>query len=703
MVFKKSLDYGFNAFGVSTVPRAPRSIRRRGQSKRTVDDKQISAFELLASLAGKLLEESESSAASNASEGHDHVSIDKDVVKQEIEYDDKQLKSECIEHVSCEESVVASDWTTEHSENLKEFKHSENNAMLECTLTKMQPAYSEQIKGNLNSAICKRNVAYGKFPGDLDGCSTNYRELCDGICDNGVKQEQEAKVLESGPFSIAKNCSKKDPLEAFMKFPAPVNSERDVKLPSRSGSLPTASFSRHRNDIKLGSVDDDEKISRFNKLSNRFNASRPPTCIEDQRIRKLVTSKYWKVAPKLKDFEHFRADGGIKPLHRKRKTYYNYDKCQYDTLYKRRKLLDHSSIVTSDGGIGSKSVPNPPEKVKNESKSISVAMSQACETPSLLTGHQASHNCTDSHVKLSIKSFRIPELYIEVPESATVGSLKRTVMEAVTALLGGRICVGVLFQGKKVRDDSRTLSQSGISSEDNLDALGFTLEPGPAIAPPPLRSEEPLLLLPCGAAPQNLTSPLSTPALDTKIPDVIADPPSLTISAKAMDSNYKHTSSQTNILTDHLRSESRALVPVAAMNVEALSVVPANRKIRKSELAQRRTRRPFSVSEVEALVQAVEELGTGRWRDVKLHAFENADHRTYVDLKDKWKTLVHTAKISPQQRRGEPVPQELLDRVMVAHAYWSQHQAKQQGKHHARTLRITNSQADRNGVAVVSM
>jgi hypothetical protein len=41
---------------------------------------------------------------------------------------------------------------------------------------------------------------------------------------------------------------------------------------------------------------------------------------------------------------------------------------------------------------------------------------------------------------------------------------------------------------------------------------------------------------------------------------------------------------------------------------------------------------------------------------------------------DKWKTLVHTASISPQQRRGEPVPQGLLDRVLVAQAYWSQQQ-----------------------------
>lgn len=39
---------------------------------------------------------------------------------------------------------------------------------------------------------------------------------------------------------------------------------------------------------------------------------------------------------------------------------------------------------------------------------------------------------------------------------------------------------------------------------------------------------------------------------------------------------------------------------------------------------------------------------------------------------DKWKTLVHTAQIAPHQRRGAPVPQELLDRVIQAHALWTE-------------------------------
>lgn len=56
-------------------------------------------------------------------------------------------------------------------------------------------------------------------------------------------------------------------------------------------------------------------------------------------------------------------------------------------------------------------------------------------------------------------------------------------MEAVTAILGGGLRVGVLLQGKKIRDDSKTLQQTGISQDNQVDALGFTLEPSPAQAP----------------------------------------------------------------------------------------------------------------------------------------------------------------------------------------------------------------------------
>lgn len=68
-------------------------------------------------------------------------------------------------------------------------------------------------------------------------------------------------------------------------------------------------------------------------------------------------------------------------------------------------------------------------------------------------------------------------------------------MDAVNAILGGGLRVGVLYHGKKIREDNRTLLQTGISTEDNLDSLGFTLEPSPVQAPTPVCSEDPPHLL----------------------------------------------------------------------------------------------------------------------------------------------------------------------------------------------------------------
>lgn len=108
-----------------------------------------------------------------------------------------------------------------------------------------------------------------------------------------------------------------------------------------------------------------------------------------------------------------------------------------------------------------------------------------------------------------------------------------------------------------------------------------------------------------------LSSSPGNPVLESGISDHLTDPPPLTNSGNHIESNYDTVSSH-NDTTDKTMLDSKALVALPAMSMEALAVAPLNQKTRHSELVQRRTRRPFSVSEVEALVHAVEELGTGR-------------------------------------------------------------------------------------------
>ncbi|KAI3809058.1 hypothetical protein L1987_25025 [Smallanthus sonchifolius] len=429
-------------------------------------------------------------------------------------------------------------------------------------------------------------------------------------------------------------------------------SYNSVHLPFYSDHVPSACFPSHRNNVKIGIRDDDENSYSFNHHITKMRAFRLHSRAGCRRIRKIfTTTKHWKSAPKLKDYDPSNNTGlGVKSFDHNRKSIYMRKRCQAESASKRRKLFHHSLKPDYVQETSSESISNLPK---------------AKAVTSSFINHKSSFQSKDGHVTLSIKSFNVPELYIEMPETSTVGSLKRTVMEAVTAILGGELHVGVLLQGKKIRDDSITLQQTGISL--NSDTLGFMLEPS---FPQDSQKEPPLL--PPYDNHEPLSSSLSSPIMNL---DCSVDHPLATSLDKIENTQ------ESKIVSAEETVDIKAIVPVEPLNAEALSIVPLNHKASKrSELSQRRTRRPFSVSEVEALVEAVETLGTGRWRDVKNRAFDDANHRTYVDLKDKWKTLVHTASISPQQRRGEPVPQDLLDRVLAAHSMWSPHQSKPHGK-----------------------
>ncbi|KAL5102027.1 hypothetical protein RYX36_006354 [Vicia faba] len=607
MVLKKRLSNGLRGFQVPEIPRYPRSARTRVPFEKLAEDGHACAFELLASLAGKLLQEGESSTSSNVSEV-------------------KLISKEQYRSGNCDEKRSG-----------KDVEISEADCILEC------------ISGsdNVKSEILKLESKFGN--------DSNTNRLVE------LTNNHEAGRSGFQGLSANDKFSLKDPLDLRVNSPSLVELNNNVKSPFCGELFPNASFLKHGNDNKLHFIDDDEKFVRCNKVCTKSKAFRPSRRIARKIIRKRLTSKHWKVAPKLKDYEHSRYDKGIKPASRKRKPYYNFERSQCYTLSKRKKLSEKGSMVTRGGGFSSESVSDLPKKgICGNNRSATTK----------------THVSKDSHVKFRIKSFRIPELYVEVPETATVGSLKRKVMEAVMTIIGGGMHVGVLVQGKKVRDDNRTLRQTGISCKENLDKLGFVLEPSSSQASPVVCAGDPSH---CEASEPIMS--LRTPSIESGISVAKQDSSLVTNTGDLVEINHESASSVDDTISGKLTRDSGTLVPIPDNSSEALAAIPVSHNTGHSEIVQRRTRRPFSVSEVEALVQAVEEVGTGRWRDVKLRCFENADHRTYVDLKDKWKTLVHTAKISPQQRRGQPVPQELLDRVLAAHAFWSIHQAKHHVKH----------------------
>ncbi|GFY83600.1 TRF-like 9 [Actinidia rufa] len=691
MVLKKRLEYGFGGYRLPVIPRGPRSVRRRGSQK--VEDSRICAFELLAAVAGKLLQESERSDSSNAVEGKVSSGIHSDEIKQKQLEEGEALRSECLDQGSCVESAIASGLAAQ-KRNLKstsrEFSHSIYDNVFECNSITFRSDFSKKVGHDLKLGVPDNKKAVDKSPSKVEAVSPNYGESCDDYIDGGTERRLEAEGNHNRnvDLTVDNTYSLKYPTEIRVDTFPLINSDSSVQLPSHRDSVPNASFPRHRNNVKVGSRDDGENSFGCNRPSSKIKAFSPQPCLGHRRRRKLLTSKYWKVAPKLKDCEFSNSDGCMKPISHCRKTFYTSERIQREGPFKKRKLCYHSSTTAHDLEESSESISNSPEKgVKGDKPGSARVVSSS------VVGRQASFQSRDSHVKFSIRSFKVPELYIEVPETATVCSLKRTVMEAMTAILEGGLHIGVIVQGKKVKDDNKTLLQTGISHSDVLDTLGFTLEPGSAIVSPLLSPKDPPILPPCETH-QQLNRSAASPILDSVVFNATFETSPVTNMNHDVERKHELVPSPTEVQTEGTSVDSRALVALPEVHVEALAVVPMNQKTKQPELVQRRTRRPFSVSEVEALVEAVEKLGAGRWRDVKLRAFEDADHRTYVDLKDKWKTLVHTASIAPQQRRGEPVPQELLDRVLSAHAYWSHHQSKLHGKHQAVPLPISEAQVE---------
>lgn len=195
----------------------------------------------------------------------------------------------------------------------------------------------------------------------------------------------------------------------------------------------------------------------------------------------------------------------------------------------------------------------------------------------------------------------------------------------MTSILGGGLRIGVLVHGKKVRDDSKMLLQTGLSLDTLSDNLGFCLEPNPPQSTKPLSPEDSDFARPCNV-PHTLTRSVSLHRSMcassfygvemNSVSDVIQN----LFVIRCFPSPGKHAKPSNSVESD-LDSKpsapnrgktiySRALIPVP-LHAQALTVLPP-RKTKRSEVAQRRIRRPFSVAEVEALVQAVERLGTGR-------------------------------------------------------------------------------------------
>lgn len=199
-----------------------------------VKQSEFCAFDLLAAVAGKLLQESESSASSNGIVQRNIFRNEKDDVKDRI-------KSECFDRGSCAESAFVPNLSVQ--ERIK----TENN-----------PTYAVSS-------------------------SEDAREV-----DCNIKLETvEAKVESKN--CLANTLTIKDGKEELVNTNTVINSEDSVHLPPYSDPMPVQE--KHLNNVDVGNRDDDENSSGCDKSSTKIiSVGRKPR-IGNSRIRKMLTYK----------------------------------------------------------------------------------------------------------------------------------------------------------------------------------------------------------------------------------------------------------------------------------------------------------------------------------------------------------------------------------------------------------------------------
>lgn len=247
-MFKRKLDCVSVAFDYPNVPRAPRSCRRKVLNKRTDDDDaKMCAMDLLASLAGKILEEGQSSSASSNA----FFEVNNHEVKQEDHY--KPLKSE----------------SSDQGNSVSRPPYEENTSD-KCVVNSF--SFPDNDDGVLERTPMSDH--HKKIHGEIGGGHGNAGS------EQGVATTHG---LEDGGGLTTNTCHLEDKTALGVQFPKPVCVDM---------TIPNGSLARHGNHTNLAR-DDDEKLFSYRKCSNKFMS---------YRIRK---SKYRKQVPK--DYGHYRS------------------------------------------------------------------------------------------------------------------------------------------------------------------------------------------------------------------------------------------------------------------------------------------------------------------------------------------------------------------------------------------------------------
>ncbi|KAK4376036.1 hypothetical protein RND71_006713 [Anisodus tanguticus] len=393
MVLQKRLHYGFNGYQVPPIPRATRSARRRGIIRRKTDGDGTCPFDLLATVAGKLLGEQGA------------------IVKNE------KLVSQA--------PVV--------NRSLSELPHVQNDTISGPASVTMSSDCSEKFPFAKQFVNGESSEEHGNFS------SKTEREAASGCgvfssCTLDTENDKQIKMELSNNAKVSTNKGSEFPDVLDKKPSTLVTSNESVKLSLSTDPAPCRPLQVIRNDVKLANKDDDEN-SGCTQPSTPNKASGSAPRVRDRPIKKLLASKYWEENLKSDDEGHANSCGKTMHVYHNRNIGCKHQRSQRDFPFKKRKLFKCGSFSNSDGEMSTDggNSSSPTNDLHGNSSGSSKASSGGCTAPgtSVFNVGRASFRPDDSRgerirssVKFRIKSFRVPELFVEIPENATIGSLK---------------------------------------------------------------------------------------------------------------------------------------------------------------------------------------------------------------------------------------------------------------------------------------
>lgn len=335
-MLQKRLDYGFNGYQVPYTPRATRSARviystmlvwpnlflhfcvflllihdnhffqKRCSFKKRAEDNQMCAFDLLATVAGKLLLEKQCTpSSSNTPSDEDQSAVAKEIEQKAMQDENKQLKVETCDQGSCDRGFFVSDLVSQAHDQKCSLKPPS------CQQADAHPGFASVITtSDCSEGFGDQKLVNGKPKNEMGTLASKVEVGPSGYMGYGnCKVEAETnKFMKDESHKTAKvqlgtradGCSFEDPLVWDGKPPA-VSSDSSAKAPLCGDHSPHISFPASQDYVNVVSRDDDENSSGCTHPNTTKRSFRPAPRIGDRRIRKILASKYWKVAPKLKD------------------------------------------------------------------------------------------------------------------------------------------------------------------------------------------------------------------------------------------------------------------------------------------------------------------------------------------------------------------------------------------------------------------